>query len=398
MSVYAYKAFTKDGKKTKGSIDALTEKDAKEKLRAMDLLLFELKLQGDVKKKEQLQGDSLLVFTSQLSQLTTSKIPLYESLLALEEQSRQEAYHPVILGLAERIKSGSSLSKALSEYPSSFSPLYQAIIAAGEAVGSIDRSLHRLQTLLSYQMRIVKQLISALTYPIFLMILMFASVFILVGFVIPSIEVLFEDRKVPAFTQFVFSLSKILRGAWLEIFIVIGCSIVASVYYLRKKEVKLKLQRLCIRIPIIKRFFIHASLARFAKTLATLLDGGLPLVNALSFAKEALRNARLEEIVRHVEDRIIEGNSMSASFSRFQEIPALFTRMIGIGEESGQLAPLLSQVATIYEEETERILNRFVTLVQPILLLLMGAIVGTVLLSILLPLSDFGATLNTSSL
>jgi general secretion pathway protein F/type IV pilus assembly protein PilC len=157
------------------------------------------------------------------------------------------------------------------------------------------------------------------------------------------------------------------------------------------------LQRIAIKIPLLKRFFIHSSLARFAKTLSVLLDGGLPLVQAMGFAKEALRNARLEEIVQHVEAKIIEGNSMSASFSRFQEIPPLFSRMIGIGEESGQLAPLLSQIATIYEEETERTLNRLVTLAQPILLLLMGVLIGGILLSILLPLSDFGSTLNTSS-
>ncbi|MBS0654350.1 MAG: type II secretion system F family protein [Verrucomicrobia bacterium] len=139
---------------------------------------------------------------------------------------------------------------------------------------------------------------------------------------------------------------------------------------------------------------IHSSLGRFARTLSTLLEGGLPIVNSLSFSKEALSNARLEEILASAEKRIVEGIPLSQELSRHQEIPLLFSRMVLIGEETGKLPTMLCQVATLYEEETERTLNRLVTLAQPLLLLMMGGLIGGVLLSILLPLSSFGSSID----
>src|SRR5260221_9868155 len=157
MPLYTYRAFTKQGQKTEGSIEAVSIQDAKDKVRNMQLLIREIFPQKQALKKQQLNRDNLLIFTSQLSQLLSSKIPIYESLLALEEQARDEPYHPVILGLTERIKRGTSLSQAMGDFPDSFSPLYRALISAGEAVGNMELALLRLNGFLNQQGKIRKQ-------------------------------------------------------------------------------------------------------------------------------------------------------------------------------------------------------------------------------------------------
>jgi general secretion pathway protein F len=390
--IYSYKAYTKQGKKAQGSIEAINMQEAKEKLRQMQLLIAHLAPQKKALKKEQLTRQNLLIFTSQLAQLLSAKIPLYESLLALEEQSREESYHPVIMGLTERIRRGSSLSQAMQEFPDSFSALYRALITAGEAVGNLELALNRLSYFLDQQAKTSKQLISAMIYPAILALLLIVAAGVLVGFVIPALESLFEDKQIPKFTQIVLSASHFLRDWGLLLLTSFVFGIVFCVHQLKKPHIKQKLQRLLLRIPLVNRYILMASLGRFARTLSTLLDGGLPIVASLGFARQSLNNIQLEEIIQRAEQKIIEGVAFSQILSRYKEIPPLFCRMVSIGEESGKLAAMLAQVATLYEEETERILARIVTLAQPVLLLLMGVLVGGVLLSILMPLSSFGSS------
>lgn len=392
--LYQYKAFTRQGKSTKGAIEAVNVKEAKDKIREMQLILSHLEPQKKAQKSQQLNKDNLMIFTSQLSQLLSAQIPLYESLIALEEQARQESYHQVILGLTERIKRGSSLSQAMQDFSSSFSPLYRAMVSAGEAVGNLELALGRLNAFLNYDNKIRKQLVSALIYPALLSALLFVAIGVLAGFVIPALESLFEDRNIPQFTRFVFGASAILRQ-W-GVFLIVGViSLGIYLYYaLKKPSVKAKIQRKLLSVPLINRYIILSSLSRFARTLGTLLEGGLPLTVALAYAKESLGNARLTEIMQRVEEKIIEGVSFSTELGRYKEVPPLFARMVMIGEESGKLSSMLGQLATLYEEETERTLTRVVSLAQPVLLLLMGVLVGAVLLSILLPLSSFGSSMQ----
>jgi general secretion pathway protein F len=394
MALFAYLAYTRGGKKIKGTVEAFSLQEAKDKVREQDFLLVDLKEHTDTTNITQLNQDALIVFTTQLTQLVTSKIPLYESLLALEEQARGEKSHALILAIGERIKTGSSLSKALGEFPKSFSPLYRALIQAGEAVGNLEIPLLRLTNLLTYQNRMKKQVMAALTYPFFLALLMLVAIGVLVGFVIPSLESLFEGHNVPWFTAFVFSVSQTLRKLW-PVFLIGGASaLFLGYFWLQKKETQRFLQRLSLKIPFLNKYVTHSALSRFAKTLSTLLDGGLPLTTSLEYAKEAVGNARIEEIIEKVLAKAIEGKTISSELMHFPEIPSLFHRMVKIGEESGKLSPLLSQVATMYEEETERTLGRLVSLAQPILLITMGIIIGAVVLAVLMPLSEFGSGLE----
>jgi general secretion pathway protein F len=392
--LFSYRAFSKDGKKVKGSLEAASFQEAKEKIRALDLIIIEIKEENKKCKVKTLKGANLVVFTQQFAQLVMAKIPLYEGLLALEEQARGEGYHGQILAIAERIKSGSSLSKALSDFPESFPPLYRALVAAGEAVGNLELALNRLATLLSYQQKMKKQLLSALSYPLFLIVLLVVAISILVGFVVPSMEGLFEGQKLPWFTNVVFSVSHILQHFWPLILLTVAMCSAFCFFQFKKESTKKKLQNFLLSLPFAGRYITLSCLSRFSRTLATLLEGGLPLPNAMAFAKEALHNAKFEEIFEAVSQKVIEGKTISAGMSEFPQIPTLFCRMVKIGEESGKLTAMLSQIAAIYEDDTERFMNRVLIFAQPILLIIMGVIIGTVILSILLPLSSFATTLS----
>ena len=394
MTLFRYSAYTKDGKKVKGSIEASHIGEAKEKIRELQLLLTSLKQDSKASVESQLSKDSLVVFTAQLSQLISAQIPVFECLLALEEQSRTEPFHPIILGLAERIKTGHSLSRAMQDFPDCFSPLYRSMIAAGEAVGNLELTLSRLTQLLGHQQKVRKQLLSSLTYPFFLAALLCVAVIILVAFVIPSLAVLFEDREVPAFTRFVLDTSAFLRSWGPLLLLVVASGGVWVFFQFRSREKKGQLQRLLLKLPFFSSFVVRTALSRFGRTLCTLLEGGLPLTSAMKLSEEAIQCVPVEEIVAAIREKLIEGRSFSSELARYPEIPPLFCRMVKIGEDSGKLSPLLGQVATMYEEESERAVQKLVTLTQPVLLLIMGIFIGGVLLSILLPLSDFGSTLQ----
>src|SRR6185295_10128104 len=257
--LYSYQAYTKEGKKSKGTIEAISEADAKDKIRAFGLILLELKEEKASKSFSQLSKDNLIIFTSQLTQLISAKIPLYESLVALEEQARNESFHAIILSISEKVKSGMSLSKALQNFPKSFSPLYRALISAGEAIGNLELPLQRLTTLLTYQRKMTKQFMSAMAYPIFLMVLMVAIIGVLMGFVIPSLEALFDGRELPWFTAIIFGLSQLVRSYWLGFFLFLGTLFTLAFFHFRKKKTQAKVQRQLLNVPIVKKYIIHSA-------------------------------------------------------------------------------------------------------------------------------------------
>jgi general secretion pathway protein F/type IV pilus assembly protein PilC len=395
MGVFHYRAVKADGQRFNGSIEASGFDEAKRLLREQQLIILGLEAAALTKQKAlNMSFEQRVIFASQLSQLLEASVPLYESLEALEEQAQGEPYQAVISAVREQIRKGISFSTALGDYPDTFSPLFRAIIVAGESVGRLDSALLRLSQLLTAQRQSHQRLISALLYPSVLALLLVAALCILIFFVIPSIEGLFEGRELPAFTTLVISISHFVNRNTICLGVLGLGGIAGSVYYLSKPMARERLVAKMLRWPIIGPYLMKSALARFSKTLSNLLVGGTPLSSALVFAKEAIGNTVLEVEMERASKEIIEGQTFSASLSRSSVIPPLFSRMVSIGEETGRLAPILANVAQLYEEDSDRLLERAVSMLQPILLITMGTIIGATLLAILLPLADFGAMLK----
>ncbi len=388
MSLFQYEAFSPGGEKVKGMIDAINESDAKERLRDQRLLLVSLKIKQGVQYRQNLKGQTLLTFTLQLSQLLSSGIPVYESLSTLEEQSRRESYHPVLLGLCEKIKSGLPLSDAMSQYPGSFNSLYIAMIKAGEASGQIDAIMDKLSHLLNKQQKLQKQAITSFIYPIILSGFCIVVIALLLGFVVPSLEGIFEGRELNGFTHAVISASKLFRSYWF-----IGFALVALLgfffyYQARTAQGKIFIQKMMITTPFIRHVVIQIAMSRFLQTMGTLLQGGLTMIDSLRISKKIMNLAPLEEFMTQVEGKIIEGSSLSYELSKSPLIPRLVCKMVAIGEEAGKLSTMLNRIADIYEDELDKTLSRLMALAQPVILVVMGFIIGAVLLAVLLPLTD----------
>lgn len=395
MPVFHYQAIDEKGKKRKGFIEAANLSDAKQKLREQGVLVTELKSGAALKKKQNLSSTQLLAFTSMLSQLVGSGIPLYESLVAVEEQVRGEPYHRICLSLTEQVKSGSTLSSAMNSFPESFNKLYTSMIGAGEAAGALDIVIERLNQFLTKQEKLRKQIANALIYPAILAGFAMIVIALLMGFVVPSIEGVFEGRQLNGFTEFVLAISRTLRNYWWAILPAIGLLIFWIVYSLKKPQGKAFAERMLMRTPFIRDLLIQAALVRFARTMSTLQEGGLPLVEALALSKHVMQNAALENEVSRAEKKILEGGSLSTELKRSRLFPLMATRMMAVGEETGHLSQMLSKTADMYEDNLEKTIERVMSLIQPLILIIMGAIIGLVLLAILLPMTDISSMTTT---
>lgn len=388
MPIYQYTAIDGIGKKQKGVVEAQDEREAKSKLRERGLMVSNLRPKVSKSSKETLRGEVLLTFTMQLSQLVNAGVPLYESLIAIEEQYRNESYHRVLLSLCEKIKAGASLSEAMREFPDSFDKLYTAMVTAGEASGALGLVLERLNQLLSKQMKLKREISTAMIYPGILACFSLLVIGVLLGFVVPSIEGIFADRKLNGFTNFVLGVSHFAREKWWIYIPVLGGLITYIIIQFRTAEGKNRIQRLLLKLPVIKKLVIDSAMARFTRTMATLQQGGVTVIDSLRMAGETMHNVSLEEEMRIAESKIIEGSSLSTELKKSKYVPAMVTRMLAVGEDTGNTVVMLEKIADIYEDSLEKTIAQIMALSQPIILIVMGGIIGAVMVAILLPLTD----------
>ncbi len=388
MPLYQYQYVDAQRKRKSGVIEAQSDREAKEKLREQGVLVTQLQIKTKVSKKQNLKGDNLLAFTVQLSQLINAGVPLYESLIAVEEQARGESYHRIILSLCEQIRTGMSLSNAMAAYPDSFDRLYCGMVAAGEAVGALGPVLEKLTYFLSRQMKLKKQITTAMIYPGVLGGFSLLIIGLLLGFVVPSLEGIFADRKLNAFTNAVLGFSHLFRAYWwLYLPLLVG-GIIWAVWKLRSPQGKMWLEKNVLKVPLLKNLVIQTATARFCRTLGTLLQGGLSMMDALRISRGVMRNVVLEKEIQEAEGKIIEGHSLSQELGKSDYMPHMVSRMLAVGEESGTSVTMLNRIADMYEQEIEKTLDRVMALAQPLILIVMGLVIGTVLLAILLPLTD----------
>jgi len=388
MPIFYYQALNLKGKRIKGHIEAHNEREAKDLLREQGSMVTKLAVKTKTSSKQQLKGESLVTFTVQLSQLVSAGVPVYESLVAIEEQYRQEPYHHIILRLAEQIKAGNSLSNAMAEYPESFDRLYRAMIFAGESSGAQEVILEKLSILLKKQIKLKKQIITAMIYPGILATFSFLIILVLLGFVVPSIEGIFEDRKLNGFTEFVINVSHFFQDYWWLYIPLAALFITSLVIKIRSPKGKLFLEKRLIKLPLLKTLITQTAIARFCRTMSTLQQGGLTMIDSLQISRAVMRNVILEDEIKKAESKIIEGSSLSVELAKSPFIPPLVFRMLAVGEESGTSQIMMNKIADAYEEEIEKTLDRLMALAQPAILIVMGAIIGFVLLAIMLPLTD----------
>lgn len=388
MPIYQYRAIDPLGKTRAGLIEAHGEKEAKEMLREQGVMVSKIAPKAMGSSKENLRGTTLLNFTVQLSQLVNAGIPLYQSLIAIEEQHRSDPFHRILLSICEQIKAGTPLSQAMSMYPDSFNKLYCSMIAAGESVGALHVVLDKLSLLLAKQMKLKQQITTAMIYPSILASFSFVIIILLMTFVVPSIEGIFEGRTLNGFTAAVLASSRFFRNYWWLYIPVIGGAVAFLVINIRSEAGRLWMERNFLKVPLIRTLIIQTAVARFCRTMGTLQQGGLPMIDSLQIARGVMRNVVLEEEMKKAESRIVEGSALSTEIGKSKWVPSLVSRMLAVGEDSGTLTIMLNKIADIYEDDIEKTLERLMALAQPLILVFMGALIGAILVAIMLPLTN----------
>lgn len=388
MPLYQYSALDSSGKKRSGFIEAMDENEAKGKLREQGLMISSLETKTAISSKQNLSADVLLTITMQLSQLVNAGVPLYQSLSALEEQYRGESFHRILLGLCDQIKAGVSLSDALASYPQSFDRLYCSMVAAGESAGALDVVLEKLSILLAKQSKIKKQLVTSMVYPSVLAVFCLLVIGLLMGFVVPSMESIFSGKELNGFTEAVIGLSHFVSTYWWAYIPLIVLACFTIYWKITSPKGKLWVQKTSLKIPGIKTLVIQTAVARFCRTMSTLQIGGLPMIDSLRLSKAMMGNNILEAEIQEAENKIIEGSSLSKELMNSKFFPKMVSRMLAVGEDSGSTVAMLNKIADVYEDNTEKTLDRLMALVLPVILLFMGGVIFMVFLAILLPMTD----------
>lgn len=377
------------GKNIEGLLDAESYEAAKDRLVQQKIWITHLSNVED--KKLSLSPSMLLAFTRELSQLTGAGLPLYDSLITIKEKYQKHKIYPLLLDFCESLKGGQSFSSILQKYPHIFDPIYIFTIKSAEKSGGLEQALKELSDLITKQQALKKMLVSTLSYPIVLLGFSFIVIMSLLLFVIPSMSELFEGRDVNKMTAFVLNASHfIINYGW---YLLSGTLVlITSVLIMSfQKQYRHLIHKWLVSAPFLKNFFLLSSLIRFSRCCSSLMSQGVSLLDSLHLAKKVMNNMAMESIISQTEEKIIEGRKLSEEWQRFPLIPSMMTRMVKTGEETGDMAKIFKHVADIYSNQLENDLNQLATLLQPILLILLGGIVGLVILSVILPLTDMSS-------
>ena len=400
MPVFEYKALSNTGKPVQGLKEAESPKALRAALKRDGVFLTEVlgeKQQQAQQAREvnvrrwvvgRVSADDLAITTRQLAVLVHAGIPLIDALNALVEQVEHERLKRVISDVKQRVNEGSSLADALAVHAKVFSTLYINMIRAGESSGALDVVLVRLADFTETQARLRSKVMGALTYPAAMGVVGGAIMLVLFTAVIPKITKIFEDTQVtlPLTTKILIGFSSFVSDFWWALLLLAGAAAWGFMRWKDSTAGRARWDRTKLTLPIFGRLIRTIAIGRFARTLATLLKSGVPLLAAMDIVKNIVGNVRLAEVIEQSRQAIQEGESIAAPLKRSGEFPPLVHHMVAIGERSGSLEEMLGNVADAYEDQVDTTVGALTSLMEPIMIVLMGAVVTFIVFSVLMPI------------
>ncbi len=414
MPVYEYKGLDAKGKDKSGIIDADSARTARSRLRRQGVFPTEVKEQraGTAAKLNGARGKSaskktglsmevdfsktlqfvsksdVATMTSQLSTLVGANIPMVEALSALLDQVEKPALKAVLADVRESVNEGASLAKALRNHPKVFDDLYVNMVAAGEQSGALDKVLERLTEHTESMLELRSKVISALIYPALMAFVGVGLLTLIMLVVVPKVRKLFDSfgEGLPLLTRLLLDSSQFFMDWWWLISLVLGLVIFLWRRWLKTESGRQRWDLLMLRTPVVGGILRTIAVSRFCRTFATLLASGVPILTALNIVKKVVGNVVLSDAIGKAADNIREGQSVAGPLRQSGEFPALVTHMIAIGERTGELEPMLEKVANAYDKAVERALTTFTSLLEPLLIVVMGGTIGVTALALLLPM------------
>jgi type IV pilus assembly protein PilC len=392
MASYLYMAReAESGREIHGSVDAPTQPEAIEALRDRKELV--LSIEEKVPKQSRVNGGQvdladLLIFTRQLATMVRSGLPIVESLQALADQTLNKIMRDTIHDVCARVEGGDSLSEALRRHPKAFNRLYVCMVAAGEKGGLLSEILAQLAVYLENTARLRKKLKSAMMYPTFVTVVAIVITTLLLVKVVPVFAEIFTSFRatLPAPTLYLLKTSSFVRSYLVVLLMVAGGGSYAWLYFIKTPPGRLFWDSRRIRLPICGPIAHAACLARFARTLASLVRSGVPILEVLQVVSQTVDNVVMENAVKKVALDIERGQSMSAALAKHPVFPSMIVRMVSVGEQTGKIDEMLDCVADFLDEEIERAISGLTSLIEPILIVFLGVVVGGMVICLFLPI------------
>jgi len=399
MPEFAYIAVDPKGKERRGTVKATTDADARAGLEARKLYVVKVRPQPAaavtdiaagrlaLTRGKRLSARQLTLFTRQLATLSQVS-PLEEALRTIARQSEQDHVRAIVGRVADGVVEGRRLGEALGREPRSFPPLYRAMVSAGESSGALPDLLERLAKLLERQAEMRGKLISALAYPIVLTGVAILVVAALMIAVVPKVVEQFDDvgQQLPLLTRIIIGISTFLASYWWALLLLIGFVAAGGVYALRNEDLRLRFDREVLRLPLIGRLIRDLHAARMARTLSTMIESRLPLVEGLKLTIGTVQNRALRKATAELVESVRSGGSLSGAMARSAVFPPLLVYLAASGESAGRLDVMLARAADYLEREFDNFTATALSMLEPAIIVVMGAIVTTIVLAILLPI------------
>ena len=395
MPLYTYTAFDKAGKKKRGVIEALSQKAASRKLKGQGLFPTELGLSRNTESSSdrgvalrRVSTMQLGVVTRQLSTMLTAGMPLDEALTAVADQQNKNQLGSVLSQLREDVLQGSTFHTALKAYPKIFPPIYTNMVQVGEASGTLDKVLLQLAEFMDDQARFNSQLKAALTYPVLMFLVGSGVLVFLMIFVVPKITRMLEDldQALPLPTMLLMSFSGFLADFWWVLLLLIVLALWLGRRFSLTARGRIWFDKKRFDLPLIGPLALQNATARFARTTATLLRSGVPMLTSLEIVQNLLGNNYLQRAMDVIREKVTEGAGLSEPLKESGAFPPMLAQMIAVGERSGELESMLFKIAEIYEHQVQTRLNGMMSLLEPLMILVMGTVVGFIVLAVLLPI------------
>ena len=393
MAAFDYVAINQKGKKEKGVIAADSLENARRELRNRKLAPVKVSEVGKNHKlfkilDRKISLKNLVIFTRQLSVLTSGGVSLDQALRVIGEQSSNAQVKEQSLTIASRIEEGFTLTEALKEFPQSFDRLYVSLVSAGERAGDMSNILDKAASYLERKSRIQQDITGALVYPAVLITVALIIVLLMLIFVVPSVVSQFANlnQELPMLTRWLIGLSDFISGPAIWLILVISIGIFSSFKLSNTRNIFSLIDKLLIHIPVIKDFLINANLARFTSSLSILRDNDIPIVQALDISTATISNSFLRSRLEESLVKVSEGDSFAKSLSAVPLIPPIVIQMIDSGERSGELEEMLTKSAEFLDLEFQQSTKVALNLLEPLIVVMMGGIVAGIIVAVLLPL------------
>ena len=392
--MYLWVAETKKGRKLKGELEAASEQIARAQLRKRNLKILKLKpkpkdlfaniafMQPKVTNKD------IVIFTRQFSTMIDAGLPLVQGLNILAEQAENPTFRSILKQITKDVEGGSTLAEAMKKHPKIFSELFVNLIAAGEVGGILDTILQRLATFIEKAEDLKSKIKGALTYPIVVMIIAFIVIAVILIFVIPVFQDMFSSfgSALPVPTQLVVNMSDFMKGN--IIYIIPAIILIGFVFkqYRNTKGGRKTTDAISLKLPVFGDLLKKTAVARFTRTLGTMLSSGVPILDSLEIVAKTAGNVVIEEIIYEVRGSIAEGQTIAEPLSENDVFPGMVIQMISVGEATGALDTMLEKIADFYDKEVDAAVDALTAMLEPLLMLFLGGAIGGLVIAMYLPI------------